>query len=941
MKRSIANAKATFFAVVGLLAAFCIAAALLSPPPVRAEESATPAAIYMIGASDVADTEQGYDVIPATDTAPVTYKYASHSAGWDAAVRRSIFITEDGGNNLVKVVLASDWNAVLNSDKTDTSFGSGQNGFSNGMLRVPQKSNMVLDLNDHTIDRKLVENDIAVKWGKVLYVEGKLVIEDGGENSVGKLTGGYTTSSGGCIQNCANAILTMRGGNIAGNKSRTWGGAIYNSGIFNFENGKISENMAVVEGNNALGGAVYMNKGEFNMSGGEVTHNTVHASKQASGAFLATIGGSYTISGGLIAHNIAESTESFVAGGVVFGQGSNGKLCGNARIEYNESIVNTSSNIQGVGFDIGIQGVLILSDNAEIAYNKGFKRITDGFETVTNSFGGGVCVSIGKFYMQGGKIHHNIAGQGSAIEVLKDSAQGSCVISGGEIYENLAVNVWGAIHYAKEARITVSGNPVIKNNYSLNDKTYEAVEHYSYDNGSEECDLFQDITVYKSNLRINSNSDHDFDINVGTMESGADIHFNITTRKEPFSVNYFENNSVAVKYTDDTEVKCPINPAEYFSSDMAGYTIILNELGEMVELPHAMTFAAGYGDAPVSTNRYFVEYEYDTGKSFSNTLEYDGEAQTFAYKNGDNQVDTIAKAGIYTVSATVDTVPVAYTVVVKPKMLTTENSVIAVDGTYSYDGTAKTPTFALTENGNALVADTDYTYELADNVFAGERAKIIVTYKGNYQGVVTYYFTIAALADKYAVAWQYREGGEWKAMPQNGTPFTYNAVDYSGDVRAVLTAGDVTEYVYAPSEDTPATTNMYLTYAGTFEGSAVTALLNAASYTVTVAGYPNYTFNEGDDETTVTVAPRTLDLTASDFVDYAGVGDANRLWLLQLGGGATSALRDRATYFDPDAQFSEEYGAKVVTGNLYNSYVRYTGSEQTIELNGEIGRAHV
>ena len=67
---------------------------------------------------------------------------------------------------------------------------------------------------------------------------------------------------------------------------------------------------------------------------------------------------------------------------------------------------------------------------------------------------------------------------------------------------------------------------------------------------------------------------------------------------------------------------------------------------------------------------------------------------------------------------------------------------VAVDGTYTYDGSAKEPAdITVKLNGKTLTKDTDYTVTCSNNVNSGT-AKVIVTGKGNYEGTAEGTFTI-------------------------------------------------------------------------------------------------------------------------------------------------------------------------------------------------------
>lgn len=64
---------------------------------------------------------------------------------------------------------------------------------------------------------------------------------------------------------------------------------------------------------------------------------------------------------------------------------------------------------------------------------------------------------------------------------------------------------------------------------------------------------------------------------------------------------------------------------------------------------------------------------------------------------------------------------------------------------YEYNGEAFKPAVtAVVVNGITLETGKDYAVDYKDNIDAGDKAKVIVTFKGNYTGSVTSYFTITS-----------------------------------------------------------------------------------------------------------------------------------------------------------------------------------------------------
>ncbi len=74
-------------------------------------------------------------------------------------------------------------------------------------------------------------------------------------------------------------------------------------------------------------------------------------------------------------------------------------------------------------------------------------------------------------------------------------------------------------------------------------------------------------------------------------------------------------------------------------------------------------------------------------------------------------------------------------------------NVVLANTSFTYDGTAKTPSVTVKIDGKTLVLNTDYTVSYSNNIEAGT-AKVTVTGRGNYTGSKTASFTITKAADQ-------------------------------------------------------------------------------------------------------------------------------------------------------------------------------------------------
>ena len=152
-------------------------------------------------------------------------------------------------------------------------------------LKVPSGTAVTLDLNGHTIDRRLSS---AMPGGSVITVNGELTVND--SEGGGTITGGYTTGYGGGIQ--VGGTLTLNGGAITGNRAEGannksgGGGVALSSGAeFNMCGGAITGN-ATGSANGNQGGGVYIGSGYFYLSGGAISGNT--SSGQGAGVYVLT-----------------------------------------------------------------------------------------------------------------------------------------------------------------------------------------------------------------------------------------------------------------------------------------------------------------------------------------------------------------------------------------------------------------------------------------------------------------------------------------------------------------------------------------------------------------------------------------------------------------------------------------------------------------------------
>ena len=254
----------------------------------------------------------------------------NQAATWNAAMEMSV-------NNAVQVTVAlmADWTA------SGGVFGSGTGFSSNGGLLIPANADIILDLNNHTINRGLTEK---IKEGCVIKgLNCKLTLNDGSAQGNGKITGGNNSVSIHATDVSAGGIglsdseFIMNGGHISGNVGYTGGGFYARRGVCHFYGGYSENNTAsygagayfhdqavatfydgfTIRNNtsSSSGGACeFFNGNTITINGGLFTGNKAGGD---AGAFYVTSGSTFTMNGGTVTNNTSGTSES----GAGFGGG--------------------------------------------------------------------------------------------------------------------------------------------------------------------------------------------------------------------------------------------------------------------------------------------------------------------------------------------------------------------------------------------------------------------------------------------------------------------------------------------------------------------------------------------------------------------------------------------------------------------------------------------
>ena len=167
---------------------------------------------------------------------------------------------------------------------------------------------------------------------------------------------------------------------------------------------------------------------------------------------------------------------------------------------------------------------------------------------------------------------------------------------------------------------------------------------------------------------------------------------------------------------------------------------------------------------------------------------------------------------------------------------------------YTYDGTAKTPTATVKDGSTTLTVNTNYTVSYSNNTNAGT-ATVTVTGKGNYTGTITANFTI----NKRAIT-----------VTAGSTNKTYD-----GTALTLPSTGSVTSGSLVSGHTITVTNTGSITNAGSTTNTLSTVVIKSGTTDVTA----NYTITKANGTLTVNKKTLTLTLSAtSGSVSYNGTG---------------------------------------------------------------------
>jgi hypothetical protein len=329
---------------------------------------------------------------------------------------------------------------ITDSITTATGFSSNNTNITvtlkgNGKLSTSGQGSIIRLGNSHTFTIDSVDLILEGHNGNNLSL---IYVQCGGtlEMKNGIITGNTAEHGGGVY--VSKGTFTMTGGEIGGNTTDNGGGGVYVSGgIFTMTGGKISNNTA--KGSYNGGGGVYVSGGDFILTGGEISGNAATAYVYSNGAGVYVSGGTFTMTGGVINCN-TNGTDSFTLGG-------SGVYVYNGIFTMNGGEI---SGNYGDGVNINWNGTFIMN-GGKIKDNTGSSNGSGGYG------GGGVNVyQNGTFTMNGGEIIDNDYYYGVCVF-------GTFTMTNGEINNQV---------YIRSGTFTMAGGKIRDTGVSVNGSTF-------------------------------------------------------------------------------------------------------------------------------------------------------------------------------------------------------------------------------------------------------------------------------------------------------------------------------------------------------------------------------------------------------------------------------------------------------------------------------------
>lgn len=729
------------------------------------------------------------------------------AAGWNSAYALST------GDKYVYLRLDSDWIAEEPEGSGTPIFGIGAGfvaekdenntnpvGYASGVGAILVTTNkIILDLNGHVISRDLNNEKYAGKnyFGSVMFINSSVsdvIFVDSNPTADHEDAYTYLEVSQTIVKtdwssyvSTSTETRTVTGGIITGGRA-TSTGSIYSTPVY--------------------GGGIRMWAGTLNLLGGTIFGN--EASLHGAGVYLGS-NGTVNVNGGNIIANKGLSvlaTSSYGGGICAIGPTSHvnvisGKISANeansgagihsagiVEISGGEVSHNIASNQGGGIYASGDKSVLTVAGEGLVSHNRSVQ-------------GGAVYTSVGSAVeVAGGVITYNASGTGGAMFLNCD-----LTLSGGTVTKNLSSSYSGSnsgIYFYASYNLFLAGPVQLYSN---------GTEDYVSNDISGSCtvsvtgDLARGEGADKEAANIHISQSYAPIKGYGENNNKDEANQTIEPDKY-FFFNYIENDRGYAILTDAGVIYyTPFSAYYYQSTDGRNYDVKVESIG--ADGNYGITFnygdygkfglrvaVAGDGVEEADADEiYFYHYYYEEGKETADS----GELTSYS---GSYTIDT---AGIYigTTYLSYD-VTVELRVIVRPRSLNANNVTVDCDtADKTFEGKEICPEVSSVsieewfENINAATEsenqrydprNSGYVVEYENNIHVAGKTYIVVKGVGNYGGEKKIEFKILQPQNAHyeIEGWQYYDGAEWKAFPENLTPFSYNDTSRKYSVRALL-----------------------------------------------------------------------------------------------------------------------------------------------------------
>lgn len=245
------------------------------------------------------------------------------------------------------------------------------------------------------------------------------VTVSGGQVFTGSLGGGKNgVSSSGVARTLGTAQINISSGDVQGQFIMAAGAATRPS--FTMTGGSLNNSDLITASGfykvKDNGGAVYIEDGDFTMTGGEIRNASA-----VNGGVVYMTNGSFSLEGGSILNSTASGS-----GGAVYIAGTS-----NPTFEMSGGEIS-GCNADSDGGAVYLEGGSVTIDNGTIRRNKAL-----------GGSGGGICINKGSFTMSDGAINGNYADlNGGGVFISSVDTDVTATVSGGTITENTSEK-WG------------------------------------------------------------------------------------------------------------------------------------------------------------------------------------------------------------------------------------------------------------------------------------------------------------------------------------------------------------------------------------------------------------------------------------------------------------------------------------------------------------------